>query len=191
MDALDLPLLYNIGASYVVEGSSQAVSKGVGHGLAQFRQAGVIPYRSLDARREPYPMLRFPWAEVRDALRALASVTAADEPVHVAYVNPETGRECLPTLGFSALMLRAGETARLERRSASAVLHAVEGSGTAHVAGNSHEFMESDTMAVPNHADVAIQNGSSAKPCFLFIVDDAPLHRKLGIYETFGRSRGA
>lgn len=191
MDALDLPLIYGIGASYVIEGSGQTVSKAAGNGIAQFGQGGVVPYASLDARREPYPMLRFPWAHVRDSLHSLARVTAADQPVQLAYVNPQTGRECLPTLGFSALMLRAGEAAQLDRRSASAVLHIVEGSGTALIGGTEHSYVESDTMAVPNHADLTLHNSSATQPSFVFMVDDAPLHRKLGIYENFGRSKGS
>ncbi len=51
-------------------------------------------------------------------------------------------------------MLRPGETLRLVRRSASAVVHAVEG----------------------------------ASPAFLFMVDAAPLQRKLGIYAEFAAS---
>jgi gentisate 1,2-dioxygenase len=105
--------------------------------------------------------------------------------VHVAYVNPETGAECLPTLGFSALMLRPGEDLALKRRSASAVLHVVEGAGTALIDGTSLPFGESDTMAVPTHAAVRLTNASGKSPTFLFMVDDAPLHRKLGFYEVF------
>ena len=39
-------------------------------------------------------------------------MTEANELVHLAYVNPETGTECLPVLGFSSIMLRPGEMAR-------------------------------------------------------------------------------
>jgi gentisate 1,2-dioxygenase len=99
-------------------------------------------------------------------------------------VNPETGRECLAALGFSALQLRPGEELRLPRRSASAVLHVVDGSGTALVDDATHRFETADTMAVPTHADVRLANASSTAPAYLFVVDDAPLQRKLGIYEV-------
>lgn len=189
MDALDLPLIYGIGASYVVEGRAQQLSRPVGYSTARYRHAGVTPYRSLDGRGGSYPLLRFPWRSVREALESLAGITPADELVHLAYVNPETGRECLPTLGFSVVMLRPGESIAMDRRSASSVLHVVEGRGTAQIAGSTHAFEESDTMAVPNHAPVLLVNGSARAPCFLFVVDDAPLHRKLGIFESFGRTR--
>ncbi|MDO8787959.1 MAG: cupin domain-containing protein [Sulfuritalea sp.] len=185
LDALDLPLIYGIDASYCIEGKSQTVNRPPGKCNAEFRQSGVIPYRALDSNSTRYPLLRFPWREVRQSLAALAGVTAKGELVHLAYVNPETGRECLPTLGFSAIMLRPGEEIRLPKRSASAVLHGVEGAGTATIDLAVHSFVEADTIAVPTHAEVSLSNASAKEPACLFMVDDAPLHRKLGIYEVF------
>jgi len=185
LDALDLPLVYGLEASYAIEAPRQEVSDHANASTSRFRQGGVVPYASLLPQRRPYPLLRFPWREVRQSLTELARVTPQGDPVHVAYVNPETGQECMPTLGFSALMLRAGEEIRLPRRSASAVLHAVEGSGSASIDDTALAFGEADTIAVPTHADVRLQNGSGKAPTFLFMVDDAPLHRKLGFYEVF------
>lgn len=186
LDALDLPLIYGIEASYCIEGASQAVSRADGLCNAQFRLGGVIPYRSLDNNATAYPLLRFPWREVKQSLAALAGVTHRDELVHLAYVNPQTGRECLPTLGFSAIMLRPGEEIAMRKRSASAVIHGVEGGGSAVVDGVSLTFGEADTLAIPTHAQVTLRNASGQSNACLFMVDDAPLHRKLGIYEVFG-----
>jgi gentisate 1,2-dioxygenase len=185
LDALDLPLIYGIEASYCVEGKPQAINKPNGWAGARFGTGGVIPYTALDARRQAYPMLRFPWREVKRALGELATVMPRDEAVQLAYVNPETGRECLPTLGFSALQLRPGEELRLPRRTSSAVYHIVEGTGTALIAGQSFSFDQTDTLAVPTHEEVRLHNGSSKAPAYLFVVDDAPLQRKLGIHEVF------
>ena len=183
LDALDLPVVYGIEASYAIESPAQTIIDPANSAVGRYRQAGVLPYASLDRRVDDYPLLRFPWKGVRAALGELASVTARDKAVHVAYVNPETGRECLPTLGFSALMLRPGEDLRMKRRSASAVLHVVDGAGTAVIDGEVFAFSESDTLAVPTHAEIRLTNGSAKSPAFLFMVDDAPLQRKLGFYE--------
>lgn len=185
LDALDLPLIHGLEASYAIEGEIQAVTDPRNASTARFRQGGIVPYASLSRRRDDYPLLRFPWQEVRQTLTGLAGVTPKDEPVHVAYVNPETGRECMATLGFSALMLRPGEDLRLTRRSASSVFHVVEGSGTATVDGQALAFGESDTFAAPTHAEIRLANASGKTPAFVFVVDDAPLHRKLGFYEEF------
>lgn len=185
LDALDLPVILGLEASYCTEGAPQSVDDPQNSNSQRFRQAGVLPYATLDRPRGDYPMLRFPWESVRASLQDLASVTAVGEPVHLAYVNPETGRECMPTLGFSALMLRPGEEVRMRRRSASAVLHVIEGSVTGFVDETRHTMDPSDTLACPTHADVTLVNASSVKPAFVFVVDDAPLQRKLGIYEQF------
>jgi len=186
LDALDLPTVLSLEASYCIEGEPQPIRNEPDSSQTRYRRAGLVPHRSLDSQRTPYPLLRFPWREVRDSLSALAGVTAKAEAVQLAYVNPETGAECMPVLGFSAIMLRPGETIRLPKRSASAVLHIVEGQGQAEVDGATLDWSESDTFAVPTHAKLEIGNLSGTTPAFLFQVDDAPLQRKLGFYEVFG-----
>jgi gentisate 1,2-dioxygenase len=99
-------------------------------------------------------------------------------------VDPETGGECLPILGVSALALRPAETFAPRRRSASSVFHVIEGNGDATVDGVEMVWGEADTIAVPTHANIQIRNNSS-KMAFLFMVDDAPMQRKLGFYEQF------
>lgn len=186
LDALDLPTVYALEASYCIEGETQPVRNEPDSSQTRYRRAGLIPYRSLEGQRARYPLLRFPWRDVREALAAMAAVTAKTEPVQLAYVNPETGAECMPVLGFSALMLRPGETVSPAKRSASAVLHVVEGEGEAEIDGVVLNWDESDTLAVPTHARLQVRNRSSSRPAFLFQVDDAPLQRKLGFYEVFG-----
>jgi gentisate 1,2-dioxygenase len=185
LDALDLPIVRALEASYAVEGEAQIVRNEPDSSQSRYRRSGLVPYRSLDARRTRYPLLRYPWKEVREALSALAGVTARGELVQLAYVNPETGRECMPVLGFSAIMLRPGETIAAPRRSASAVLHVVEGEGEADVDGVTFNFGDSDTLAIPTHAKVLLANRNTNAPTFLFQIDDAPLQRKCGFYELF------
>lgn len=185
LDALDLPIVRALEASYAVEGEPQQVRNEPDSSQSRYRRAGLVPYRSLDARRTRYPLLRYPWREVRDALVALADVTPKGELVQLAYVNPETGRACMPVLGFSAIMLRPGETVAAPRRSASAVLHVIDGEGEAEIDGVTLNFADSDTLAVPTHAKVLLANRRARAPSFLFQIDDAPLQRKCGFYEVF------
>ncbi len=185
LDALDLPIVRALEANYATEGEPQVVRNEPDSSQSRYRRAGLVPYHSLDARRSRYPLMRYPWKEVREALLALAEVTGKREMVQLAYVNPETGRECMPVLGFSAILLRPGETIAAQRRSASAVLHVIEGEGEAEVDGVTLAFAESDTVAVPTHAKVLLANRNSRAPAFLFQIDDAPLQRKCGFYEVF------
>jgi gentisate 1,2-dioxygenase len=184
LDSLDLPLVYYLEASYATEGTHPPPRNEPDSSQTRYRRAGLVPYRSL-ASKTRYPLLRFPWPEVRESLVALSHGTARSELVWLAYVNPETGAECLPTLGFSAIMLRPGETATMTRRSASSVFHIIEGGGEARIDGTSLVWSESDTFVAPTHATISLTNGSSKMPAFLFLVDDAPLQRKLGFYEEF------
>jgi gentisate 1,2-dioxygenase len=185
LDALDLPLFYYLESSYAVEGKAQIVPNQADRSQTAYRRSGLLPYASLDRRPGAYPLCRYPWREVRAALTDLAGHAGHHESIRLAYVNPETGSECLPTLGFSALMLRPGETFAPHRRSASSVLHVIEGMGEAEVDGADFRWSPSDTIAVPTHADMSVRNGSGERPAFLFMVDDAPLQRKLGFYEEF------
>lgn len=186
MDALDLPLVYGLEASYCTEGEPQTIRNEADASQTRYRRAGLVPYKALTRARAAYPLVRFPWREVRAALADLATVTPRGEAVRLAYVNPETGAECMPILGFSAIELRPGETLRLPRHSASAVINVVDGSGTAEIDGVSLPFDRFDTMAVPTHAEVRLENASATKPAHLFVVDDAPMQKKLGFYEDFG-----
>lgn len=185
LDALDLPLIHDIEASYCIEGASQPAGNTPDASQTAYRRAGLLPYAALDAREREFPLLRFPWADVREALAGFAAGCGPREPVQLAYVNPRTGAECLPTLGFSAMMLRPGEEIALPRRSASVVFHVVEGSGESQVDGTDISWSQADTFAAPTHAAIALCNRSVKEPAFLFVVDDAPMQRRLGIYETF------
>lgn len=186
MDALDLPLIYGLEASYCTEGEPQTIRNEADASQTRYRRAGLVPYKALQRARANYPLVRFPWREVKAALADLATVTPRGEAVRLAYVNPETGAECMPILGFSAIELRPGETLRLPRQSASSVINVVDGSGTAEIDGVSLAFDRFDTMAVPTHAEVKLENASATKPAHLFVVDDAPMQKKLGFYEDFG-----
>lgn len=185
LDALDLTLVYGLEASYAVEGPRQPETNLPDASQTRYRRAGLVPYDSLSAPRPAYPLVRYPWPEVRTALGDLAAARGRDEAVRLAYVNPETGAECLPTLGFSAQLLRPGEEQHPKRRSASTVVHVIEGAGESAIDGATFGWEESDTLAVPTHAQVVHRNASATRPAYLFHVDDAPLQRKLGIYEEF------
>ena len=182
MDTLDLPMVYAMEASYAIEGPSQRTRPDLDASQNKYRRAGLLPYTSLgQAERPKYPQIRFPWTDVREALGMLASVTPADEAVQLAYVNPETGQSCLPTLGFSAQLLRDGQDWRPRKRSASSVIHVIEGRGESVIDGTLLKWSEGDTLAVPTHAEVT--HRASGQDAYLFHVDDAPMQRALGFYE--------
>ena len=182
LDVLDLPLMYYSEVSYAVEGQRQTVHAGRGDEL--YARGGVVPTPYFTRADAPYPMLRYPWAEARAALVALAEGQPDQECVQVTYVNPDTGRDVQNNLGYYALMLRPGQTLRLPARSPSQVFHVIEGAVQVQAAGSEFSLAEADTCCAPGYEAVTLGNRSGAHSAFLFIADESPLHRKLGVYEV-------
>jgi gentisate 1,2-dioxygenase len=182
LDALDLPLFVYLEGSYAEEGELQAPANRPDSSQIEYGQAGLVPARQPGVARSKYPLMRYPWERTEKSLRALGEHTPRGEPVELDYVNPETGEPCLPTMGFTALMLRPGEAARPPLRSAGAVFHVVKGEGSSSVNGESFGWKQGDTFSAPVFARIEHQTAGAA-PAFLVRIHDAPLQQKLGFYE--------
>jgi gentisate 1,2-dioxygenase len=184
LDVLDLPLVYYVEASYHEEVPSQTVVPG--NGAKAYARGGVVPTPVFGRSDKAYPMLRYPWADAKAALLSLAGDQPELDAVQVTYVNPETGQDAENILGFYALMLRPGQTLRLPARSPAQVLHQIEGKVAVSVEDQSFTLVEADTCVVPGYTAATLTNGSATEPAFIFIADESPLHRKLGVYENRG-----
>ena len=189
LDVLDLPLVYYTETSYVTEGKAQDVTRTMGE--RDYARGGVAP-SPMFARNDNgasgrrYPMLRYPWRDARAALLELAETRSAGEPLQVAYVNPETGGDCENILGFFAIMLRPGECLRLPVRSPAMVFHLIEGGVEVDIDGTRFALEPADTCCAPGYTPVTLANRSTDAPAFVFVADESPLHRKLGVYEVRG-----
>jgi gentisate 1,2-dioxygenase len=187
LDALDLPLFVFLEGAYSVEGELQAPANRPDASEVEYAEAGLVPSRFPGAAKPRYPLNRYPWKRTEKSLRDLAEHTPRGEPVELDYINPETGESCLPTMGFTACMLRAGETMRPPLRSSSAVFHVVKGTGTSSINGESFAWKQGDTFSAPGFARIEHKVAGDA-PAFLIRVHDAPLQQKLGYYEERARS---
>ncbi len=184
LDVLDLPLVYYLEASYHVDGGRQTARES--HGERAYARGGIVPTPVFDRSERPYPMLRYPWADARAALESLAADQPSLEAVQVTYTNPETGAHAENILGFYALMLRPGQTLRLPARSPAMVFHLIEGGVDAHLGEQHFRLAEADTCCAPGYLAVTLVNASADTPAFVFIADETPLHRKLGVFEHRG-----
>jgi len=182
LDVLDLPLVYYMEASYHVDGGRQAVKPQ--RGDRAYSRGGVVPTPVFERSPKAYPMLRYPWADARAALESLAADQPELEAVQVTYVNPETGADAQNILGFHALMLRPGQTLTLPVRSPAMVFHVIEGGATVQVGDQHFKLAAADTCCAPGYAAVTLGNAAADTPSFLFIADETPLHRKLGVFES-------
>lgn len=184
LDVLDLPLVHYLEASYHVDGERQATRPG--RGDCVYARGGVLPSPAFQRQDKAYPMLRYPWVEVRAALEALAADQPERDAVQVTYVNPETGADVQNILGFHALMLRPGQVLTLPARSPAMVLHLIEGGVSVRIEDQAYSLAEADTCCAPGYTAVTLRNHSETFPAFVFIADETPLHRKLGIFEDRG-----
>ena len=184
LDVLDLPLMYYMEVSYHINGDRQKILPGQGD--RQYAQGGVVPTQMFERSGNPYPMLRYPWTQAKAALLSIAQDQPALEQVQVAYVNPETGRDVENVLGFYALLLRPGQTLRLPARSPAQVFHVIEGGVQASVVGKTFDLADADTCCAPGYEAVTLKNQRTDQPSFVFVADESPLHRKLGVYENRG-----
>lgn len=183
LDVLDLPLVHYLEASYAVEGARQAVKPG--RGDLVYARGGLVPSVDFERDGKPYPMLRYPWSEARAALVVLAENSPDLATVQVTYANPETGRDTQNMLGFYAQMLRPGQRLKLPVRSPAMVFHVIEGALAVGIDGHDFRLEEADTCCAPGFAEVTLRNSGSI-PVFLFIADETPLHKKLGVFESRG-----
>lgn len=184
LDVLDLPLVYSMEASYHIGGERQ--TQVPGRGDRSYTRGGMVPTSVFGRSGKAYPMLRYPWVEARAALLAMADDQPTLESVQITYVNPETGADAQNILGFYARMLRPGQTLRLPARSPACVFHVIEGSVDAVIEDSTFTLSEADTCCAPGYTNVTLRNRHNDKPSFVFMADESPLHRKLGVYENRG-----
>ena len=184
LDVLDLPLVYYMEASYHINGDRQTVVPGQGD--KQYARGGVAPTHVFERSKKAYPMLRYAWSDAKAALEAMAADNPAQDSIQVAYVNPETGGDAENILGFYAMMLRPGQTLRLPARSPAQVFHVIEGAVEAKIVDSTFSLVEADTCCAPGYEAVTLKNLKTDEPTFIFIADESPLHRKLGVYENRG-----
>jgi gentisate 1,2-dioxygenase len=179
LDALDLPVFVQLEASYAEEGRVQTAARPVAS-EAEYRSAGLVPSRGSARRTRRFPLLRYPWERTEATLRNLAR-DAGSESIAVDFVNPETGEDPLPTIGFTALLVRPGETVRLPIRSSNAVFHVVQGAGRTRIEGDTFHWHSKDTFSAPGF--VRIEHTAQDSEAFLIEVHDRPLQQRLGFYE--------
>ncbi|MBU3845751.1 MAG: cupin domain-containing protein [Candidatus Acinetobacter avistercoris] len=179
LDVLDLPLVYYMEASYVEGGECQPVTSVASK--ANYG-AGLVPVQHSIRAKTDYPILRYSWKDAKQVLENLAE-TQTSGPIQVSYINPETGDHCQKIIGYSALMLRPNETLQLPARSAAMVFHVIEGQCELKINDLDFNLDKADTACAPCFATIDIRN-TSTQASFIFIADEEPVQKKLGLYST-------
>lgn len=180
LDALDLPLFVYLEGSYATEGPLQSQRNRPDASQVEYRSSGLVPTRSAHRPRR-YPMMRYPWVKTEEALRAMAR---HGDIAELDFINPETGADVLPTMGFTAMMLAKGSVSAPPIRSCSNAFHVVKGRGKTVVNGEVIEWGPKDTFTAPVFAKI---DHHATEESFLVRIHDRPLQDKLGYYEERAR----
>jgi gentisate 1,2-dioxygenase len=182
LDVLDLPLFIYLEGSYSVEGEPQTTGKRPDASQVEYTAAGLRPPRRYGQPQKAYPLLRYPWGHVQAALLRMEKHAGPEDAIELVYVNPENGEPCLPTLGFTAMLLRPSVQYRPPRRSTSTVFHVIEGEGTSSINDKSIAWRRGDTFSAPVFATIR-HRATIERPAYLMRIDDAPLQTALRYYE--------
>jgi gentisate 1,2-dioxygenase len=94
----------------------------------------------------------------------------------------------MPTLSFSAQLLRPRELTRFHRHTASTVYCVVDGVGQTAADDTVFEWERNDVFVVPSWCWHSHANNSVSQDAVLYAVSDAAALHRLGLYREQGRT---
>lgn len=179
LDALDFPLVNLMQASVFEPGEGEVAP----HRPDSYTRQRLGLYRPAGwgAYPEPQPVMRYPWVEMKQALRDLSAEEGSRyDGILLEYVNPQTSGPTLPTISCRAQLLRKGEATAAHRATTSTVYYVISGTGRTVIDGTAFDWEPGDVFVVPNWAwhEHATPEGDA----YLFSVTDEPVMRMLGMY---------
>jgi gentisate 1,2-dioxygenase len=197
IDVLDVPLIDYCNASiaetnYTENGvprTSQTAYREHGFSSRMFGGVGVMPRFGWDDRkgRCHTPKYFYDLSEVREAQNVLRNEKGSPfDGIIVEYVDPASGQSVVPTMSFCSQLLRPRERTWDQRKTASTVFCAFEGSGVTIVNGQRLEWSKNDIFVVPGWHWYHHENVTDSD-AVLFSVSDEPAQRLLGCFVSQGR----
>ncbi|MET0268631.1 MAG: gentisate 1,2-dioxygenase [Duganella sp.] len=182
LDGLDIPLVrfFDTGFHEHADHAVQHTSRPEGDALARYG-SNLLPVDFQQAPSEPTKIFVYPYAQTRAALTAIAAGSPADAHFghKMRYVNPATGASPMPTMGAYAQLLPAGFNSRPYRSTDGTVYVCLEGTGSAHIGGQTFHFAENDVLVVPPWHELTLTADSET---VLFSFSDRPVQQALGMW---------
>jgi len=179
LDVLDIPVFVALEGSYAIGAPLQDQRNRPDASEVEYLASGLAPARARSSGPRRYPMMRYPWDRTEAALRQMAAY-GGNEVAELDYVNPETGEDVLPVIGFTAMMLPEGVSHAPPLRSCSSIFHVVRGTGRTVIDGETFEWGPKDTFSVPVFAEIEHKADGEA---FLIQAHDRPLQERMRYYE--------
>ncbi len=167
LDVLDGP---------VINAINQTVFQNYGDCRQALRNSPAAP-------QTPEIQMRYPWAMVEADLMAREEESLNPLSGHVFdYIDPNSGKHPMRTLGCRMRHLPAGFVGRPYRSRVNAVFHAFKGHGRVIVDGKAMEWSQGDNFVIPGWSTRAFEAASSGDS-FVFETHDAPLLESLGLLQ--------
>jgi len=88
----------------------------------------------------------------------------------------------MPTLSYTAQLLRPGEHTRAHRHTANAIYCVMEGGGYTRVGDKKLDWSRNDAFCAPAWSWHEHVNGSATEDAVIYSVTDTPTLKKLGLY---------
>ena len=148
LDILDLPFVGKLDAVFGDMGPVDAFPENIAT-LADgnFASGGLVPATSAASVRHS-PRLRYPWAEVLEAMDAAPD--AGDGSKTVAYCNPLDGSPLTPTLDSKALSLKGGQATAKTRTTSNGICIVQDGEGVSEIGDQTIEWGPKDVFTHPH-----------------------------------------
>ncbi len=207
MDVLDLPLVENLNATVFefdyaeadpqsntgeqVPRTAQTIAHADDHSQNLYGAGGLKPL-FVDHERgrgNHSPMFVYRGALMRTQLDRLRDYDGSPyDGIIIEFCDPATGQSVMPTLSYTAQLLRPGEATLAHRHTANAIYCVIEGGGTTVVDGTTLEWSRNDAFCVPAWSWHSHVNGAGGDDAVLYSVTDSPTLKKLALYREEGKT---
>ena len=207
MDVLDLPLVENLNSTVfefdyteadpqsntgeAVPRTAQTIAHAHDHSQNLYGAGGLKPLFVDHVRGlgNHSPMFVYRGERMLEQLDRLRDYDGSPyDGIILEFCDPATGQSVMPTLSYTAQLLRPGETTLAHRHTANAIYCVIEGSGQTVVNGTTLEWNRNDAFCVPAWSWHSHFNGSEGDDAVLYSVTDTPTLKKLALYREEGKT---
>lgn len=176
MDALDIPTMYAIGATFFEPYEEGLQKPNIPDNFSEKRYRGGMVRPVGDDQYTVAPLANYKWEKTLDGIKGLMEFDP--DPLHgfaVEYINPSTGQSANPTLGNRMQHLPANFHTTAQRHTYSIVIHVFSGSGYSIINGIRFDWKKGDYFVVPNWA---FYEHVATEDAYLFSVNDIPIMKR-------------
>ena len=196
MDVLDWPLMENLDCIWIEEQDNSKAGNtpepSLNFSSRHYVKGGILPTFVPNTRGigvGSSPLMHYKGVDIKTTLEELAKENGDPyEAIQIKFTNPTDGSSVFTTLGYSAQLLRPGESTLPCRQTSSTLYCCMLGHGYTEIADTKYEWTKNDIFLVPNYLWRHHVNLDVEKDAILYAVTDAPLLEKIGHFRTQGKT---